>query len=235
VFFHHPLITCTYKGNEPGLAAQLTPLFEQYGVDMVFTGHAHTYERLYPNRGGMALHQEQDPNYHDPGAPIYVVSGCGGKVKRGEPTSYCGPTAFYLDERILFNQIYVRDHSLWMFTFHSLTGIAVDAMSIHKSPVPTDVGTPPRGARLLRTVPNPFNPATFVSFEVSTPTRVQLDVYGMNGVWIRRLSARVYPRGSHRVLWSGDDAAGRPVASGIYVIRMQNDGVASTRKVTLLR
>ncbi len=235
VFFHHPLITCTYKGNNTGLSEQLMPLFEQYGVDMVFTGHAHTYERLYPVRQGMPVHVDQDPYYQDPGAPVYVVSGSGGKIKRGAPTSYCGPTAYYLDERILFTQIYVRDHSVWLYTFHSLTGMAIDHMAIHKSPVPTDVGVAPPRARLLGNVPNPFNPMTHVTFELAKPKHVRLDVYGMDGTWVRRISERRFPAGSHRVRWSGVDAAGRSVPSGVYVVRMQTDGATSTHKVTLLR
>jgi 3',5'-cyclic AMP phosphodiesterase CpdA len=235
VYFHYPLITCTYKGNEPQMAAQLTPLFEQYGVDLVFTGHAHTYERLYPILQGVPVHRDQDPFYEDPTAPIYVVSGCGGKVKLNNPTSYCGPTAFYLDEHILFTQVYVRDHLVWVVTYQSQTGIVADYMSIRKTPAPTDVRVLPSRLRLLANIPNPFNPATLIPFELPHSTHVQLDVFGMNGRWITRLTERLYPAGMHRVLWTGVDHAGQPVPSGVYVVRMQNDGRAQTRKVQLLR
>ena len=235
VYFHHPLITCTYKGNERLMAGQLTPLFEQHAVDVVFTGHAHTYERLYPNLQGVPVHQDEDPYYMDPIAPIYIVSGSGGKIKQDEPTSYCGPTAFYLDERILFTQAFVRDHTLVILTFDSFTGGVVDAMSIVKSPIPTSVGLVTPRSRLMANVPNPFNPATFIPFEIPSTTHVQLDIYGIDGRWIKRLGERSFPAGQHRVLWDGVDQRGRSVPSGTYVIRMRADGRTETRKVTLMR
>ena len=235
VYFHHPLITCTYKGNENRLAAQLTPLFERYAVDIVFTGHAHTYERLYPSFQGTPLHQDQDPHYQDPSAPIYVVSGCGGKIKPAEPTSYCGPTAFYMDERILFTQVFVRGHALALFAIDSVNGGLVDAMSIVKNPNPTSVRVATPRSRLLANVPNPFNPATFIPFEIPATTHVRLDVYGADGRRITRLSDSAYPAGQHRVLWNGVDQRGQSVPSGVYVVRMRAAGRTVTRKVTLLR
>ncbi len=217
------------------MAAQLTPLFERYDVDIVFTGHAHTYERLFPNFRGVPIHEEEDPHYRDPAAPIYVVSGCGGKTRSNRPTTYCGPTAFFLDERILFTQVYIRDRMLWMFTIHSPTGIVIDAMSIEKSLLTTDARTVTPRTQLIGNVPNPFNPATFVSFEVPNRTHVRLDVYGVNGAWITRLAERDFRAGLHRVLWDGMDATGQPAPSGVYVLRMQSDGMSQSRKMTLLR
>jgi hypothetical protein len=47
-YFHHPAYTCTsYWPDDPGVGAHLVPLFETYGVDMVFSGHAHIYERFW--------------------------------------------------------------------------------------------------------------------------------------------------------------------------------------------
>jgi predicted phosphodiesterase len=51
VFFHHPAFTCTTShADDAGICEHLVPLFEQYGVDLVFQGHSHTYER-YENNG----------------------------------------------------------------------------------------------------------------------------------------------------------------------------------------
>jgi len=50
VIFHEPAFTCT-SGHQDNIAAQehLVPLFEQYGVDVVFSGHSHAYERYFNN------------------------------------------------------------------------------------------------------------------------------------------------------------------------------------------
>lgn len=64
VFFHHALFTAGPHRNDstlPALKQALEPLFAQYGVDVVFNGHDHDYERSEPQNG-----------------VIYIVSGGGG-------------------------------------------------------------------------------------------------------------------------------------------------------------
>ena len=244
VFYHHPLITCTYKGNEPDMAADLMPLFERYGVDLVFTGHAHTYERLYPIRAGMPIDQDQDPNYVDPRGVLYVVSGCGGKFKLDAPTTYCGPTAYFLDGRILFTQVLVRDRRLFLLTFDSLSGGIVDFMSVTQSPGMRFRGGIPHVAaanldtprsRLLRNMPNPFNPSTVIPFAIAAAGPVFLDVYGADGRWIANLASGFRSAGTHQVAWNGLDHAGQPVPSGIYVARLRTSEAAENIKMTLVR
>jgi len=45
VFFHFPAYNSGYYGSDPGAQAYLVPLFQQYGVDVVFSGHQHNYQR----------------------------------------------------------------------------------------------------------------------------------------------------------------------------------------------
>ena len=78
VFFHHPPYNSGAHKSLLPLRDALTPLFRKYGVDMVFSGHAHTYERTYPIKAFVK------PKSH----PItYVITGGGGaklhKIKPG--------------------------------------------------------------------------------------------------------------------------------------------------------
>jgi len=51
-YFHHPLYTCgKYHGPDIDLRNQLMPLFTKYGVNAVWYGHEHVYERLKPQQG----------------------------------------------------------------------------------------------------------------------------------------------------------------------------------------
>ncbi|MGE3491074.1 MAG: metallophosphoesterase [Vicinamibacterales bacterium] len=68
VFFHHPpYSTGGRHGSDVTVRAALEPLFTRHGVDVVFTGHDHFYERIKPQQG---IH--------------YFVSGGGGKLRRGD-------------------------------------------------------------------------------------------------------------------------------------------------------
>ena len=51
-YFHHPLFTSAkFHGPDVDLRNQLMPLFTQYGVNVVMSGHEHVYERIKPQQG----------------------------------------------------------------------------------------------------------------------------------------------------------------------------------------
>ena len=50
-YFHHPLYTTARRGPELELREILEPLFVKYGVNVVFSGHEHIYERMKPQKG----------------------------------------------------------------------------------------------------------------------------------------------------------------------------------------
>jgi predicted phosphodiesterase len=50
-YFHHPLYTSARRGPEVELRQVLEPLFVKTGVDVVFNGHEHIYERIKPQQG----------------------------------------------------------------------------------------------------------------------------------------------------------------------------------------
>src|SRR6185503_15453317 len=48
VVFHHPVYSSSQHGSDTTIRSNLTPLFDAYGVDVVFMGHDHDYERTKP-------------------------------------------------------------------------------------------------------------------------------------------------------------------------------------------
>lgn len=71
VYFHYPPYSDGLHGSDPALQQQLAPLFERSGVDLVFAGHDHLYERSQPLRGGAPVAAGER-------GAVYVVTGGGG-------------------------------------------------------------------------------------------------------------------------------------------------------------
>jgi hypothetical protein len=86
VYFHHNGITCTYKPVYKDVV-EMYPLFARYNVDIVFNGHAHTYERLLPlDKAGKVIEKWQVPQYSYPEIKdgfIQITTGAGGKLRSG--------------------------------------------------------------------------------------------------------------------------------------------------------
>lgn len=98
-------------------------------------------------------------------------------------------------------------------------------------------GEMPQGFELQQNYPNPFNPSTRIRFAVAgrTPQHIELAVYRVSGQRVAVLVERAVPPGAYTVEWDGRDAAGRRVASGVYVLRMSGPGYRATRKMVFLQ
>ena len=80
--------------------------------------------------------------------------------------------------------------------------------------------------------PNPFNPATTIPLAVPAGAKnVDLTIYNILGQPLRQLWTGPLPAGEHELTWDGRDAQGRPVATGVYVYRLQVDEQTRTRKM----
>ncbi|MBD3335705.1 MAG: T9SS type A sorting domain-containing protein [Candidatus Eisenbacteria bacterium] len=82
--------------------------------------------------------------------------------------------------------------------------------------------------------PNPSRSALAINFELPQDGTVFLSVYDVSGRLVRYLLRETRKAGHHRVVWLSNDDAGRPVAPGLYVVRVEIDAGAVERKVTVL-
>jgi hypothetical protein len=89
-----------------------------------------------------------------------------------------------------------------------------------------DVGQMTAGA-----VPNPFGPATVVSFSIASPGRVVLKVYDVAGRPVRTLMDGHREPDHYQVSWDGRDGSGNPVGPGVYFYRLEGPGIVQTRKL----
>ncbi len=88
---------------------------------------------------------------------------------------------------------------------------------------------------LSQNQPNPFNPRTAIRFSLDRPAAARVVIYDVQGREVRRLVDEARPAGAYTVIWDGRDAAGRPVASGIYLYRLDAAGRSLTKKMILLQ
>lgn len=97
------------------------------------------------------------------------------------------------------------------------------------------VAEPANGAGVLTASPNPFNPRTTIRFALPHAGAARLAVYDLAGRLVRTLVDGSLPQGASEVVWDGRDAAGRSVATGAYVARLESGGIVATTGLGLLR
>jgi len=117
-YFHHPLYSNAARhGSAVDLRVLLEPIFIKYGVNVVFSGHDHVYERIKPQKG-----------------IYYFVSGSAGQLRKGnmDPSEQ---TAASYDQDLSFMAVEVAGADMFFQTI-SRTGKTVDAGVIHRQPRP---------------------------------------------------------------------------------------------------
>jgi hypothetical protein len=98
-----------------------------------------------------------------------------------------------------------------------------------------DVRLVPSEFALMQNFPNPFNPETTISYDLAGDVDVRLEVYNVMGQLVQTLVNNHQNAGRYRIVWAGDDASGRQVASGIYFYRLQAGDFSHVRKLMLLK
>ncbi len=96
----------------------------------------------------------------------------------------------------------------------------------------------PTETRLLENYPNPFNPETWIPYQLATDTDVTITIYDMRGNLIRRLDLGHQPAGTYygrssAAYWDGRNDYGEAVASGLYFYTFSAGDFTATRKMLL--
>ena len=98
----------------------------------------------------------------------------------------------------------------------------------------------PEQTQLLPNYPNPFNPETWIPFELSQDSEVSVTIYNVEGTPVRSLSmgylqAGSYVRQSRAVYWDGKTDTGERVANGTYFYTLKTEDYVSTQKMIILK
>ena len=96
----------------------------------------------------------------------------------------------------------------------------------------------PQETALHANYPNPFNPETWIPYQLAAPAEVTLTIYDMNGGTVRRFemghqAAGLYQSHSRALYWDGRNGRGESVASGLYFYTLRAGEFAATRKMLI--
>jgi predicted phosphodiesterase len=120
VIFHDTIYSSGVHGSDESIRADLVPVFDEFGVDVVFMGHDHHYERTWPLRNDVIVPEGQ--------GIVYVTSGGGGATVRetgvSDFTAYAEPTHHYVRVSV--------DGGLLNLDMVRADGSAGDSLSLQK-------------------------------------------------------------------------------------------------------
>lgn len=99
---------------------------------------------------------------------------------------------------------------------------------------------PPARSRLLPNYPNPFNPETWIPFELNADATVAIDIYALDGAHVRQIAIGERSRGryldrSRAAHWDGKNGSGESVVSGTYYYRLTAGAYGEARKLSIVR
>ncbi|MDP7279888.1 MAG: T9SS type A sorting domain-containing protein [Candidatus Poribacteria bacterium] len=93
---------------------------------------------------------------------------------------------------------------------------------------------------MLANYPNPFNPETWIPFELSQDAAVTITIYDVQGKQIRQLplgqvAAERYVTADQAAYWDGKGQTGEAIASGTYFYQLRAGDYTETRKMVILK
>ena len=98
----------------------------------------------------------------------------------------------------------------------------------------------PEKTALLANYPNPFNPETWIPYQLANPSDVRIIIYDPRGAVVRRLElghqrAAHYTSRNRAAYWDGRNTVGERVASGVYYYQLRADNLFLLRKMLILK
>ena len=100
------------------------------------------------------------------------------------------------------------------------------------------VEAPPKETVLLANYPNPFNPETWIPYELAEAAEIQVSIHASDGKLVRTLElgqrpAGIYQTKGRAAYWDGRNALNEPVASGVYFYTLTAGDFSATRKMLI--
>lgn len=253
VYFHHPPYSKGSHDSDTGIElmemrTNVVPLLESKKVDLVLSGHSHSYERSMMIKGHFGLestfnaatmavnsgsgiypasYTKSSPNFN---GTVYVVCGVSGQI--GATSTGWPHNAMYSSSVSVYGSLVIDVLGDRLdCKFLTYTGSIFDQFTIQKS------GTPfaPRTSDLndntfLSVFPNPVTDDMHVQYSIQSASNVNVEIADVTGKIVYSLNAGAQSSGEHELVIQRADAA---LPSGIYLLKLISDNGTETRKVVV--
>jgi Calcineurin-like phosphoesterase/Purple acid Phosphatase, N-terminal domain/FlgD Ig-like domain len=259
-YWHHPPYSkgshnSDTEGQLIDMRQYALPILEAGGVDLVLSGHSHSYERSFlldghyglsstlvdsmkvnigngrPSGNGAYQKPTLGPAPHE--GAVYAVAGSSSQFSGGTLNHPVMITSL----NKLGSLVLDIDGDELDATFIDHTGAALDSFTILKGQPTTATGRVPTAslARLSTGRPNPFGSHTELDYFIPAAARVELTVYDVLGRRVRTLLDRHEGAGDHTAAWDTRDDRGRQVTQGVYFAVLRVAGEKRTQRLVVLR
>lgn len=248
-YWHHPPYTkgshdsdnaLDSEGRMRDMRENVLPLLEAAGVDLVLTGHSHSYERSFLLDGhygtsntllpsmlrdggdgrvnGDGAYRKPTPVHGAHEGAVYAVNGSFAQVGGGT----LAHPAMVRSLAVMGSMVLDVAGDRLDARFLDSTGVARDSFTIVKGLAPLGGPPPHRAAFVLEPArPSPFATGTSVAFVLPAERDVRLAAYDATGREVRVLARGRLAAGRHEVQWRGDDARGRALPPGLYFVQLR--------------
>lgn len=264
-YWHHPPYTKgSHNSDDAGdsggrmrdMRQNALPILEQGGVDLVLSGHSHSYERSFLIDGHYGTSNTFNPStmlvdggdgdpagdgaYQKPNSvgaahegAVYTVAGSSSQTGGG-PLNH---PVMVESLNVLGSMVIDVNGPLLDAVFLDSDGDIRDHFQITKgsqTDAPQVVKSPDAGLSLATAAPNPFSSQTTFNFFLPSPGQIRLVVYDVAGRLVATLADERKDQGQHHVEWNGKDSSGNRIPSGAYFVQLESNGERRTQKVVVL-
>ena len=203
------------------------PIYIPGGPDVMLSFDSHLYTEWDYDPCTVEVSTDNGENW----TPIWTKSGLWNSFRREfVPMGAFAGQSIRLRFRLVDQSIHVdlTDPGWTLDNIRILTG-GSNAVANH------DITAPVVQTGLMPNYPNPFNPSTTISYSLAQAQPVKLGIYNLRGQLVRALVDDTRDSGSHSVVWNGTDDNGRPVASGVYLYRLETANQTLTRRMVMIK
>jgi tetratricopeptide (TPR) repeat protein len=263
-YFHHPPYTkgshdsddvFDSAGRMRDMRENALPILEAAGVDLVLTGHSHSWERSFLLDGHYGTSTTLEPSMIKDGGDgrlngdgaytkptygpdgnegaVYVVDGSGAQISGG-PLNH---PAMVSSLNVLGSMIIDIHGERLDARFLSNTSVVRDSFTIVKGSVTAVPGgtLAVDGMALGPAMPNPFRFELSLTFELAAAGVARVEIFDAAGRRVTTLAGGRHAAGRHVARWTGLGDDGRLLPAGVYLASLTQDGRRVTRRIALVR